>query len=145
MNSIRPQFVPRSPGKICTNLPLSKNMVPGTGLTTTDPPHEAAHDDFHVVYMERCHHSFSHKDPPVAEKSRRMIYTRHSPNMSGAPPWENVDNRRTEGFRDSCILTNMEPNRCSGKTPICRQNPEQNRPCLPMCSGHGMCIAHSHD
>ena len=139
-NTLRPQLVPRTQGKICTNLPLSENMVPGTGLITASPSHPAAVVDLHVVYTERCHLSYSHNDCPAAERSRWMGSIRHSPKMLGAPPWENVDIRRTEGFCDSCLLTSVEPNRCSGKPPICSQNPEQTRPCPPICSGHGICI-----
>ena len=109
--------MPRSPGTICTNLPVSENMVPGTGLTTADPPHPAADVDLHVVYMERCHISCSHNDPLAAERSRWMGCTRHRPKMSCAPSWENADICRTEGFRDNCLLTNVEPNRCSGNPP----------------------------
>jgi hypothetical protein len=143
-NSLRPQLVPRSPGTIFTNLPLSENMVPCTGLTTDDPLHPAADVDLHVVYMERCHLSCSHNDPQEAEISRWMGSTRHNSKMSGAPQ-ENVDIRRTDVFRDSCLLTNVEPNRCSGKPPKCRQNPEQTRLCPPIYSGHGICIATSYD
>jgi hypothetical protein len=114
---LRPQLVPRSPGTMCTNLPLSENMVPGTGLTTADPPHPAVDVELHVVYMESCHLSCSHNDPPAAERSRRMGFTRYRPKMSDAPPRENVDIRRTIVFHDSCLLTNVEPNRCSGKPP----------------------------
>jgi len=78
-NSLRPQLVPRSPGTISTNLPKSENMVPSTGLATADPSHPAADVDLHMVYMERCHISCSHNNPPATERTKWMGFTRHSP------------------------------------------------------------------
>jgi len=118
-------------------------MVPGTGLTTTVPPHPTADVDLHAVYMERYHLSCSHNDPPATERTRWMGFTPHRPKMSGAPPWENVDICCTEGLRDSCFLTKVEHNRCSEKPPTYKKNPEQTRPCPPICSGHGICITPS--
>jgi hypothetical protein len=58
-NSLRPELVPRSLGTIGTNLTLSENMVPGTCLTTADPPYPAGDIDLRVVYRE----SATFRDP----------------------------------------------------------------------------------
>jgi hypothetical protein len=44
-----------------------------------------------------------------------------------------MDICRTEGLRDSCLLTNVEHNRYTGKHSTYKQNPEQTRPSPPVC------------
>ena len=92
-------------------------MVPGKNSTTADTPHPTAEVDMYVIYMESCHLPCPLNDPPATGRIRWIGLTRHSPKMPDTPSWENEDTRRTEGLRDRCLLTKVEHNRNSRKSP----------------------------